>query len=140
MKKLLAIVVLGLLLVSCNNSEKAKLLALENCGDNNWYQDHYKGGKFAATYERAKEIVISNAKFMAGDNYKNRLNWFVFEELEKIGKFNFNPKLSYMEIFKKVQDLSLEYKFKFEGYQFYFARCEEEYLKTPTTFIEKWKK
>ncbi len=139
MKKLLGIVVLGLLLVSCDNPEKAKLLALENCGDNAWYQENHRGGRFADDYERAKEITRSNAKFMAGDNYKNRLEWFVVEELEKIGKSNFDAKLSYIEIFKKVRDLSLDYKFKFEGYQFYFSRCEEEYLKTPTTFIEKWK-
>ena len=130
---------LGLFLSSCNNPEKDKLLALENCGDYNWYQDYHRGGKFADTYERAIEILISNAKFYKGDNYKNTLLWFVVEELEKIGKLNFDSKLSYIEIFKKVQDLSLDYKFKFDGYQFYFARCEKEYLKTPTTFIEKWK-
>ena len=97
MKKLLAIVVLGLLLVSCNNSEKAKLLALENCGDTIGTKIIIKVD-FAATYERAKEIVISNAKFMAKITIKIDLTG-LYLRLEKIGKFNFNPKLSYMEIF-----------------------------------------
>ena len=131
--------VLGLLLVSCDNPEKAKLLALENCGDNNWYQDRFSGARFADDYEKAKEITKSNAELSQGFHDNKIFNWFVVEELEKIGKSNFDSKLSYIEIFKKVRDLSLDYKFKFEGYQFYFARCEEEYLKTPTTFIEKWK-
>jgi len=142
MKKLLGIVVLGLLLVSCNNPEKEKLLALESCGDSGWYRSYMNlinKPYYENNYEKTIRAIKNSHDLSKTLGTFSKLDSIVLEEFEKIGSLNYNAKSSSIEIFKKVRKLSLDFKFEHSSYQFYFARCEQEYLEAPTTFITKWK-
>ena len=86
--------------------------------------------------------LTENGKFMKAshffkDGLKDPEKIRVYQKI-KPGMWTFNGVFKLVDGWEEKSGGRMV--FKFEGYQFYFARCEEEYLKTPTTFIEKWKK
>ena len=110
MKKLLGILVLGLLLVSCDsgaNSGQKKLL--ENCAD-----------------DRSASDIWDQARW-----YQNQLT----QDLTKETRKEYKQKYKY---YKTLRSQKFHDKFSNRIYKPHYHRCEEQFDRNPTQFRARW--
>ena len=158
MKKLLGIVVLGLLLVGCSNKKE---VALENCADAKLIDS--KDESFDKSMGSGVGMIVRNwGKDKTGEEYLKRggsLNKKLSEDIESHnGKVS--KKLSQtwadrranakkwiiagydqygLVAYKIVPKTSLKKKTKWETYANLLIDCEKLYNETPDSFVLKWK-
>tara|TARA_B110000967_G_C18736274_1_gene485270 strand:- start:223 stop:567 length:345 start_codon:yes stop_codon:yes gene_type:complete len=114
MKKLLAIIILGLLLVSCSEySDNKKIKKIKICADPNPYSGW---------------VVDKNENIVVG--------LLSLELREKIDPLNLYPDHHLI----KFDSLSLETKFRDKAYEKIWTECERELSLTPIKFKEKYLK
>ena len=132
MKKLLAILVLGLLLVSCSQSDARYI---ENCA-NSLTKDKWKERE-----EFSKKEVKRFKKDIA--DLKTR-DWRTEAERKKRIKLWTEIMKGYekqAKIYKNIKNKDLKYKLNNHSYFFSqnFKKCENEFQKNPITFRNTWK-
>ena len=162
MKKLLGIVVLGLLLSNCSVDKSVK--SITNCADHYYSKKNIRSITFDFTeliYNNKdpensleKKIVVLNRagfsdleilewlsdlqsiKLPLKNKYEKHLKGATIEEIklaQKIPKEN-NKKM------KKFISSNLNVKLENEKYERYFIRCEFQRKETPKTFDSKWRR
>jgi len=155
MKKLLAIVVLGLLLVGCSSKKET---ALEKCTDHNYLAN--KGFQIELIEERAgfEYRVLKNQLKKLKKEEKE--NWKIYNDYkaenpedEKYNKLRdiwwqsrravTGKSIEISKFIKKTSKeelpiLEFDIKIKMTNYYETYRKCEMEYDQTPTAFLKRW--
>jgi len=154
MKKLLGIVVLGLLFASC--SEQSRITKkVESCADHSyqeyWVEKNQRTQKEIddfVKYEFNKAVKNETGPFKPSentdslkeqvkdfDNYKKKIRDFqnVLRERAVVEK-----KLVINDFYKSRLKKSLKEKLKFKGYETDFQWCEYKRSDSPLAFDNKW--
>ena len=160
MKKLLFILFLGLLLVSCSQNKKDT--ALENCADDgfinhkdpyfdekyssyvgmvvsNWGKDKIGNKRLKQSKDLNKKINSAQKKFKAGEVLPKIMTdgW----EKGRQRARNFESSAYYhfgLAAYKIVPKTNIKKKAKNEEYANYLTACEKLYNETPNSFVIKW--
>ena len=160
MKKLISILFLGLLLVSCSQNKKDT--ALENCADDgfinhkdpyfdekyssyvgmvvsNWGKDKIGNKRLKQSKDLHKKINSAQKKFKAGEVLPKIMTdgW----EKGRQRARNFESSAYYhfgLAAYIIVPKTNIKKKAKNEEYANYLTACEKLYNETPNSFVIKW--
>ena len=160
MKKILSILFLGLLLVSCSQNKKDT--ALENCADDgfinhkdpyfdekyssyvgmvvsNWGKDKIGNKRLKQSKDLHKKINSAQKKFKAGEVLPKIMTdgW----EKGRQRARNFESTAYYhfgLAAYIIVPKTNIKKKVKNEEYANYLTACEKLYNETPNSFVIKW--
>ncbi len=153
MKKLLGIVVLGLLLTSC--SEYQKKMVIENCADTEYSKEmaspiqvylYITDGKWSNEFE--KDFIIANDTGFPLDKLVEHLTDLlskkdIIESEKKSSEEALDTFKRYNSEIKKFLNLSVDKKVNKKitrlSYRYFFEKCELKQKETPNTFNALWK-